>query len=118
MKYQQLTEAERYMLSALRKQGLNNAQIAKALGRHRSTIGRELSRNACWMTDGCYRPSKAQRRTKARRRRSRRNKRLKPEDFIAAEMLLNLEWSPEQIVGFLKRNNYKIVSHESIYLGR
>jgi len=38
MKYQQLTEAERYMLSALRKQGLNNAQIAKALGRHRTVI--------------------------------------------------------------------------------
>ena len=115
MKYQQLTEVERYMLSALRKQGLSNAQIAKALGRHRSTIGRELSRNACWVTDGCYRPSKAQRRTKARRRRSRRNKRLKPEDFIVVEMLLALEWSPEQIVGFLKRHNYKIVSHESIY---
>lgn len=30
-------------------------------------------------------------------------------------MLLNLECSPEQIVGFLKRHNYKIVSHESIY---
>lgn len=30
-------------------------------------------------------------------------------------MLLNQEWRPEQIVGFLKRNNYKIVSHESIY---
>ncbi|TAA47261.1 IS30 family transposase [Corallincola spongiicola] len=114
MNYQQLTENERYMLSALRKQGLNNSQIANALGRHRSTISREIARNSCWVTDCAYRPSKAQRRTQARRSRSRRNRRLTPDDFILVEMLLGLEWSPEQIVGYLKRHNRPCVSHESI----
>ena len=32
MKYQQLTEAERYMLSALRKQGLNNDIEVRLVG--------------------------------------------------------------------------------------
>jgi IS30 family transposase len=44
MTYHQLTSGERYMLSALRKQGLSQAEIARALGRHRSTISRELRR--------------------------------------------------------------------------
>ncbi len=46
MNYQQLTENERYMLSALRKQGLRAPQITNALGRHKSTIYREVKRNS------------------------------------------------------------------------
>ena len=38
MSYHQLTSEERYTLSALRKEGLNQSQIARRLGRHRSTI--------------------------------------------------------------------------------
>ena len=115
MKYQQLTENERYMLSALRKQGLSIPSIATALGRHRSTIWRELKRNSCWIIDGAYRPSKAQRRTKARRRRSRRGRRFVEADFVLVRLMLGFEWSPEQIVGFLRRHEQKCMSHESIY---
>ena len=42
MTYRQLTAGDRYMLSALRRQGLSNAAIARQLGFHASTIGREL----------------------------------------------------------------------------
>lgn len=115
MKYLQLTENERYVIAALRRQGLSNSQIGKAVGRHRSTIGREFARNSCWVTDGAYRPSKAQRRTRARRSISRRNQRLTSKDFVAVELLLRLHWSPEQIVGYLRRNKQLCVSHESIY---
>lgn len=115
MKYQQLTENERYMLSALRRQGLSIPDIALALGRHRTTIWRELKRNSCWVIDGAYRPSKAQRRTKARRRRSRRGKRFVEADFVLVRLMLGFEWSPEQIVGFLRRHGHKCMSHESIY---
>lgn len=44
--YCQLTSGERHDLSALRKQGLRPAAIARALGRHRSTISREIRRNS------------------------------------------------------------------------
>jgi transposase, IS30 family len=35
MTYHQLTPGERYMLAALRRQGCNQAEIARSLGRHR-----------------------------------------------------------------------------------
>ena len=45
MSYQQITTAERYTLTRLRRQGLCAAAIARILGRHRSTVGREVRRN-------------------------------------------------------------------------
>ena len=54
MSYHQITAAERYTLSVLRQQGLTAAAIARVLGRHRSTIGREVRRNRS-TSDGAYR---------------------------------------------------------------
>lgn len=116
-KYRQLTSEERYLISHLRKQGFNQAQIARQTGRHRSTISRELARNSCHITDGFYRPSKAQRRTGARRRRSRRNSRFSSHDFKLVKRLLRCKYSPEQIVGTIKRFQLmrRCMSHETIY---
>lgn len=66
-KYTQLTSHERYIMAALKKQGFSVKAIAENLGRHRSTLYREINRNSCYHIDGAYRPSKAQRRTIARR---------------------------------------------------
>ena len=52
MKYRQITFEERYSLSLLRRRGLTAAAIARILGRHRSTITRELARNP-GRSDGC-----------------------------------------------------------------
>jgi transposase, IS30 family len=52
--YRQLTSGERHALSALRKQRHCQAEIARALGRDRSTISREVRRNS--RKDGGYRP--------------------------------------------------------------
>lgn len=49
--YHQITPQERYSLSLLRQRGLSQAAIARALGRDRSTISREIHRNRC-ATDG------------------------------------------------------------------
>lgn len=114
MNYCQLTSGERYMLAALRKQGLNQSKIATSLGRHRSTISRELSRNSSRL-DGHYRPSKAQERTNGRRSRSRRNLRFTFQDFARVEDLLRRQWSPEQVSGYLGRQRQLTISHETIY---
>ena len=56
--YRQITVHERYTLGVLRQLGYSAAVMARALGRHRSTVGRELHRNATHC-DGRYRPQLA-----------------------------------------------------------
>jgi IS30 family transposase len=102
------------MLAALRRQGLNQSQIARALGRHRSTVCRELCRNST-RADGRYRASTAQERTNGRRSRSRRNRRFTAEDFALVDGLLRRQWSPEQVAGHLARQGLLSISHETIY---
>ena len=114
MTYCQLTPGERYMLAALRRQGLNKSQIARALGRHRSTVCREVRRNST-RADGHYRAFTAQERTNGRRSRSRRNLHFSAEDFALVDELLCRQWSPEQAAGYLRRTGRLAISHETIY---
>jgi IS30 family transposase len=117
MKYQQLTLDERVLISYLLKQGFNLSEIAGQTGRHRSTISRELQRNRCDGVDRSYRWFRAHRRTVARRGRSRRNRHYNERDFALVRKLLRKEYSPEQIVGHIRR--FKLMkrrmSHETIY---
>jgi IS30 family transposase len=102
------------MLAALRRQGLNQSQIARSLGRHRSTVCREVSRNST-RADGRYRAFTAQERTNGRRSRSRRNLRFSTQDFMLVDELLCRQWSPEQVSGHLRRTAQLAISHETIY---
>ena len=114
MTYRQLASEERYMLAALRRQGLNQAEIARAMRRHRSTICRELRRNST-RADGRYRAFTAQERTNGRRARSRRNLRFSAADFAMVDELLCQQWSPEQVAGYLRQTGRLLISHETIY---
>ncbi len=114
MAYRQITQEERYTISAMRKQGWHPARIARDLGRHRSTICRELQRNSA-RRDGSYRPARAQEMTSGRRSRSRRNWQFGEADWALIEALIRLDWSPEQISGYLARHGILAVSHETIY---
>ena len=111
--YCQLTSGERHELSALRKQGLRPAEIARILGRHRSTIGREIRRNS--RKDGGYRPSPADDFARWRRSRSRRNQRFTAADWKLVEQWLREDFSPEQVAGWLGRFRLLAISHETIY---
>ena len=101
------------MISALRLQGLSQSAIAVQLGRHRSSISREIRRNQC--ADGAYRPSKAISRTCRRRSYSRRNWRFSDGHLQIVILLLRLDWSPEQIAGWLRLHRVFNISHETIY---
>ena len=114
MSYIQITREERYTLSILKKQGLSNAAIARALGRHRSTIGRELRRNTTH-PDGSYRYTRAQNAANGRRSRSRRNSHFTAGHWRGIEALLRADLSPEQVSGFLARYRLLRISHETIY---
>lgn len=114
MAYRQLSTEERYQIAALWQQRLSARQIAAALARHHSTISREVERNAT-PYDGAYRPSYAKEMTSGRRRRSRRNARYGPTHFAAIEVLIEQDWSPEQIVGRRRLEGLPVMSHETIY---
>jgi len=113
--YRQLTPGERYELSALRRQGLKPAEVARALGRHRSTISREIRRNSRDGTGREYRPGIADDYARWRRARSRRNQRFTAQDWVLVVDRLQEQWSPEQIAGRFRRTGLLRISHESIY---
>jgi transposase, IS30 family len=112
--YRQITVAERYTLSVLRRLGYSAAAIARELGRHRSTVGREVHRNATHH-DGTYRPQLADWYARGRRSRSRRNQRFSAADFQLVGRFLEQQWSPEQVAGYLRRRRQLRISHETIY---
>ena len=92
--YRQLTPGERYALSALRKQGFSQAQIARSLRRHPSTISREVRRNSRDGAGRVYRPSIADEYACWRRSRSRRNHRFEADDWALVLAHLEQQWSP------------------------
>ena len=114
MTYHQITSEERYTIAALRREGFRSSEIARRLGRHRSTISREVRRNSS-RGDGSYRPSKAIERTNGRRSRSRRNQHFTKANFAMVEEKLKADWSPEQISGRLHLDGKLSISHETIY---
>ena len=95
------------------KEGKSNKAIAEALGRSRSTIGRELERD-CWRLK-CreYRSEVAEGIAKKRQKRERKL-RISRETWQKIFEFYNADWSPEQISGALKLQGVG-VSHESIY---
>src|SRR5207247_9605999 len=110
MTYRQITFAERYTLGLLRQGGLVPAAIARVLGRHRSTIGREVRRNRA-RSDGTYRPQLADWYARGRRSRSRRHQRFTAAEWARIQALLREDWSPEQVAGWLRRQGELAISH-------
>ena len=98
----------------MRRQSLRMAEMAEHLGRHRSTLYREVKRNQS-VHDGHYRPTHALEKASGRQRRSRRNWRYGPAEFAPIEAMLREGFSPEQIVGRRKREGQRVMSHETIY---
>jgi len=91
--------------------------IAKLLGRSPSTVSREISRNGGYDR---YRAALADEQAWVRARRPKRCKLANsPPLRRAVARKLRLNWSPEQIAGWLKRahpeDGFYHVSHESIY---
>jgi IS30 family transposase len=114
MKYHRLSTEERYEIAAMRRQGLRMAEMAKHLGRHPSTLYREVKRNRS-AHDGRYRASHSVEKASGRKRRSRRNWHYGPREFEAVESLIRQRFSPEQIVGRRRLEGQAVMSHETIY---
>jgi IS30 family transposase len=109
-------ERERICVGVVR--GESDAEIARAIGRHRSTVGREIKRTCQerWR----YRPLAAERRRAERARRPKPGKLASSPMLLATvEQWLGERWSPEQISARLEReypgDRGMRISHETIY---
>ena len=108
--YQQLAYEQRYHIYSMMRIGFSQTKIANEIGVHRSTISRELSRNR---GKRGYRPKQAN--EIALNRRIKAKHRIQPETWDWVERLIRMDWSPEQISGWLKNRIDIQISHEWIY---
>ena len=114
-RYRQLTKEERTKMAEMRQSKSSITEIASSLRRSKSTVSRELRRNAA--PPGQYWPDTAERLALDRRQRLSRIDQVKPlREFILNRLQCHY-WTPEQIAGWLKHRQSKLpsVSHETIY---
>ncbi|MDZ7692464.1 MAG: IS30 family transposase [Balneolaceae bacterium] len=117
-KYTQLSLENRYQIKALIDAGHTQAEIARTIGVHRSTISRELRRNVA--NEGSegnpYCPKTAQELTTQRHRAKRKHRRFTEALKGQARRWLTTEkLSPELISGRWGVMGIDGVSHETIY---
>jgi IS30 family transposase len=114
MNYTHLTSKERYQIALGVQQGLSAAQIAARIGRHRSTLSRELNRGV--VKNGEYRAEQSQQAAERRARRSAANHPVKPPALRKqTARLIRRDWSPEQARGYLLRFAQPAASVPTIY---
>jgi IS30 family transposase len=112
-----LSFAEREEIFAGVCGGQSDSEIARQVGRHRSTIGREIAR--CGGRDS-YRPLRAERIAERLARRPKQGKLAScPRLLAAVQAGLRARWSPEQIAARLRVDypdqEAMRISHETIY---
>ncbi|WP_298631342.1 IS30 family transposase [uncultured Porphyromonas sp.] len=112
-KYKHLTLDQRYIIESGLKKGLLKKEIAELVGVSPSTITREIKRNAnkC----GRYTQMHAQMLANEDKERVKRNKKIGKGVWKKVIEKLREDWSPQQISGWLKKEEEINISHETIY---
>jgi IS30 family transposase len=116
-RYQHLSKEERDLIAVYKAQGCSLREIGASIGRDKTTISRELCRNAPEIHKGYYLSHKAQERAQGRWVAVHIRARLKS-PFLRAyvERGLKAGWSPELIAGRLPLDQPGFrISHEAIY---
>ena len=95
--FKHLTQEQRYHIEAYKKAGYGNSEIAKDLGVHPSTIGRELKRNSSPIRQR-YGAKVAQEISSLRKSvNSKANRKFKNELKDLVIKYIERDWSPEQV---------------------
>lgn len=112
--YKQLTREQRYAIYLGLQRGATLQAIAREINVNVSTVSREIKRNAT--ARGRYVWNKADDKANSRRGRSPGN-RAKSDTirWMVKQLILEKQWSPRQISGWLARNEDIHISHETIY---
>ena len=112
--YTQLTREERYQIYALKTAGHDQVEIARVLGRHKSTISRELARNRGLRG---YKPKQAKN-IVLNRRQTKLVPRILPESWVRVELLLHeaLEFrADQQLAASRRKHSWQSGMNLSIY---
>jgi len=112
MGYRQLTQAQRYQISAFLRVGWSQRSIAQELNCHSSTISRELRRNRSFSR---YEPAQANRLSWHRRRAAHKSHKRVPSLIDWVTKQIQSGWSSDQVAGFIRRAGSIQVSHQWIY---
>jgi transposase, IS30 family len=120
MSYKQLTSEERYVIYHLRLFKLSLREIARRLGRHHSTISREIKRNGPPVPSWVYWHEAAHQSALARRKQARHHRRRAHEPLVHyVEQGLRSHYSPDVIAARIKMEHpsdvQMRVSIETIY---
>jgi IS30 family transposase len=107
-----ITIEERIKIKALHDQGYGVPKIAKYIKRHKTSIYRELSKRN---ESGEYEHNYAQKLTSANMGRRGHHKAEEETIRLIEEKIINEQWSPEQISGWLKLKHEILISHTWIY---
>ena len=106
MPYHQVTPEERYVIAHMRIAGFSLRAIGRRIGRHHTTVGRELQRNGPPGAPWPYWYDAGQARGDERRCKARSARRQNHRPLVAyVEQKLRLDWSPEQIAAKLPRDH-------------
>ena len=112
-----LSLEEREVIAHMHRAGKTQTQIADRLGRHKSTVSRELRRNRS--RNGYWAAAAQQKAETRRRQRSWVGKMERPEVRRYVQECLRQRWSPDEIAGRSRRDfphdRRRQISHETIY---
>lgn len=112
MSYTHLSLEDRHYIAIEKKSGSSMSFIAKKLGRSTSTIYREIKRN---IGRRGYRYRQANELAKKRLKEKVKAIKLTEEVKSYIHEHLKRDWSPEQIVGRLKKDKSISIHHETVY---
>ena len=116
MSYQHLSTYERGCIETLYKLGYSNRKIALELGRHHSTIDRELTRNDAKTK---YHAQKAYEAYTIRRKNSKPKGKYSNEIAVVIKEKLTATWSPEQIANTTLKGKVSFTTiYNWLYLNR
>ena len=118
-KFRRLVKEDRILIAQWKNEGFSNKQIAKRLGRDKSTIGREIIRNN--FEGKVYEPLHAQYKAEVKKNKAWEAKEPLKNPWVYSYVLDKLRqgWSPEQIAGRLKleylENTDRQIGVETVY---
>ncbi len=109
-----ITVEQRYTIARLNSKGATQTYIAEIINKDKSVVCREIKRNKD-KRSGIYNSDLAQRKYRKRIKEKPKKKRFDQEMKKRVNDLIINKLSPEQVAGYLKKNNIPCVSHERIY---